>query len=69
MKIKVTFTHSEETKTVILNDKKSNGLELLKKIDIKPDTAVLLVKNKPVPVDSELKDGQHLTLMNVSSSG
>jgi sulfur carrier protein ThiS len=68
VKIKVNFSRSSETKTVTLENE-SNVLDLLEKLDIKPDSAIIMIDDAPVPVDSDLEDGQHLTLMEISSSG
>jgi sulfur carrier protein ThiS len=68
VKIKITLSRSNETKTVTL-EHGNNASDLLKKLDIKPDSAIIMINNTPIPVDSDLKDGQHLTLMEISSSG
>ena len=43
--------------------------DLLNKIDISPDQVVTIEDERVVPVDSELKDGQKLKLMEVNSGG
>jgi sulfur carrier protein ThiS len=42
---------------------------LLKKINLKPDTIIVLSNNKPIPIDDELTDGDDLTILQVSSGG
>jgi sulfur carrier protein ThiS len=43
--------------------------DALKKINLKPDTVIVLNENKPISVDEELKDGQKFTILQVSSGG
>ena len=68
VEVKVKLTRSDETKKIEL-EKDSTVEDLLKKLDLKPDTLIVLENNKPIPVDSEVYDGQELTIMQVSSGG
>jgi len=68
MDIQVTFSKSDKRKKINLK-KGSTILDLLKKIDIKPDTVVITKKNKPIPIDEELNKDQELTIIQISSSG
>ena len=68
MNITVNLTRTNEVKEVEIN-KGSTILDLLKKIDIKPDTVIVLEKNKPLPIDDDLTDNQKLTIIQVSSGG
>ena len=68
MKIKVKISRTNETKEVNLE----NGTSvqgLLKKINLKPDTIIVLNNNKPIPIDDELTNGEELTILQVSSGG
>ena len=42
---------------------------MLDKLNIKPDTVVTMIENKPIPIDEILSDGQELTIIHVSSGG
>ena len=42
---------------------------IMKQFDIKPDTCLTLINNKPVPIDEIIKEGQTLTLVEVTSGG
>jgi len=42
---------------------------ILKKLNIKPDTVIVMSKNRPVPIDDEIKDEQELIILQVSSGG
>jgi len=68
LNITVNLTRTNEVKEVEIN-KGSTILDLLKKIDIKPDTVIVLEKNKPLPIDDDLTDNQKLTIIQVSSGG
>ena len=43
--------------------------QVLKKLNLKPDTVIVMSKNSPVPIDDKIKDGQELTILQVSSGG
>jgi sulfur carrier protein ThiS len=43
--------------------------QVLKKLNFKPDTVIVMSKNYPVPIDDEIKEGQELTILQVSSGG
>ena len=68
MKIKVKLSRINKTKEVNL-EKGSTIEELLRKINLKPDTLIVMSKDKPVPIDDTLNDGQELTIIQVSSGG
>ena len=68
MKIKITLLRTNEKKEINLENN-SKVENLLKKLNLKPDTIIILHKNKPIPIDDLLKDGQELTIMQVSSGG
>lgn len=50
-------------------EKKSIIDDLLKKLNLRPDTVVVMNKDKPIPIDDVLTDGQELTILQVSSGG
>jgi len=68
MKISVKLQRSNEFKKIELEEN-STILDLLKIINIKPDTVIVMNKNKPKPVDDVLTDGQDLLILQVSSGG
>ena len=68
MKITVKIQRSNDTKEVELKEK-STIQDLLKLIKIKPDTVIVMSGNKPVPIDDIIKDGQELSVLQVSSGG
>ena len=68
MEITLKLSRNNETKKIDLQSK-SIAEDALKKINLKPDTVVVLRKNRPIPIDEELKDGQILTILQVSSGG
>ncbi len=68
MKVQVTLSRTNQKKEVEI-DKNSNILDLLEKIDLKPDTVVVMKDKKPVPVDDDIKDKKYLTIFHISSSG
>ena len=68
MEITVKLSRTKEIKKINLQ-KEPIVLDMLKKINLKPDTVIVLSENKPISVDEELKDGQELTILQVSSGG
>ena len=68
MKIKVKISRTNEIKEVNLENGASVQ-SLLKKINLKPDTIIVLNNNKPIPIDDELIKGDELTILQVSSGG
>ncbi|PNX47617.1 MAG: hypothetical protein BV457_05340 [Thermoplasmata archaeon M9B1D] len=68
MEITVKLSRTKEIKKINLQ-KEPIVLDMLKKINLKPDTVVVLSENKPISIDEELKDGQKLTILQVSSGG
>jgi sulfur carrier protein ThiS len=66
--IKVKLLRSNEKKELQL-EKKSTINDLLKKLDLKPDTVVVMNNDKPIPVDDDLTDEEELTILQVSSGG
>ena len=68
MKIKVKL--SRINKTIEVNLETGSTIEdLLKKINLKPDTLIVMNKDKPIPIDDTLNDCQELTIIQVSSGG
>ena len=68
MEITIKLSRTKEIKKINLQ-KEPIVLDALKKINLKPDMVVVLNENKPISVDEELKDGQKLTILQVSSGG
>lgn len=68
MNIKVKISRTNETKEISL-EKGLTVEDLLKKINLKPDTVIIINKSKPIPIDEEVKDGEELTILQVSSGG
>ena len=68
MNIKVKLLRTNEKKELQL-EKKSTINDLLKKLDLKPDTVVVMNNDKPIPVDEDLTDEEELTILQVSSGG
>jgi len=68
VKIKIKLSRTNETKEIELQTG-STVNDVLKKINLKPDTVIVMSNDKPVPVDEVLIDGQDLTILQVSSGG
>ena len=68
MNVTITLSRTKEKRK--LEFKKASTIEdVLKKLNLKPDTVIVMIKNRPVPIDDEIKDGQELTVLQVSSGG
>jgi sulfur carrier protein ThiS len=68
VKIKVTLTRTNKKLTLDLNNG-SKVEDILKQINLKPDTVIIMNDNKPVPIDEKIKDNQNYTILQVSSGG
>jgi len=68
VKIKVKLSRINETKEIQLENG-STIENLLEKLNLKPDTLIILDKNVPIPVDSILNHNQEITIVKVSSGG
>ena len=68
MKIKVRVSNKENFNKIHLEEG-STVEDLLAKLTLKPDTIIVLYKNKPIPYNSDLSDNQEITLIKVSSGG
>jgi sulfur carrier protein ThiS len=43
--------------------------DLIKKLNLKPDSLIVLQENIPIPVDDNLVVGQRLSILKVASGG
>ena len=68
MKIKIKLSRTNETKELTTEEGTTIN-DVLKKINLKPDTIIVMNKDKPIPIDDEIKDEQELTIIQVSSGG
>jgi sulfur carrier protein ThiS len=68
VKITVKISRTNETKTIDL-EKGSTIQDVLSKINMKPDTLIVMNENKPMPIDDEISDGEELTIIQISSGG
>lgn len=68
MIIRVNISRSENIKEIIVK-KDSTILDLLNKLDLKPDTVIVMRDNIPIPIDENLKKDQELSIIQVSSGG
>lgn len=68
MNITVKLSRNNETKKIQIKNG-SKAEDVLKKINLKPDTVIIMRNNQPIPIDEELTDDQELTILQVSSGG
>ena len=68
MKIKVKILPENSTKEIDLNPG-SKVYDLLKKIQRRPDSVIVLKGNTPIPVDDILDDKQEISILQVASGG
>ena len=68
MKIRVNLSRNNETMDIEIQTG-STVNDVLKKINLKPDTVIVMDKDKPIPIDDVVVDGQNLTILQVSSGG
>jgi sulfur carrier protein ThiS len=68
VKITVKLSRTKETKEIHL-ETESTVNDLLRNMNLKPDTLILMSDNVPIPIDNALKDGQDVAIIQVSSGG
>ena len=68
MKITVKLLRTNDIKIVDIKNH-ATVIDLLRKIDIKPDTVIVTTDDQPVPIDEKLEDKQEITIIQVSSGG
>jgi len=68
VKIRVKLLRTKQTQEVDL-EKGSTIEDLLIKLNLKPDTIIVMDQKKPLPITDELNDSQELTILQVSSGG
>ena len=68
MKIYFNLSRTNEKKEIELKEG-STVEDLLKEIEIKPDTVIVIYENNPIPVNSTLVNNQFIKLIQVSSGG
>ena len=68
MHIEVQLPRSNKKERIQIEEHTSI-LKILEKFNIKPDTCLTLINNKPIPVDTIIQDEQTLILIEVTSGG
>jgi len=68
MKIQVILKPSTTLKTITLDSDVSVEL-VLDKLQLKPDTTIVLRNKLPIPIDEVLKKDQKLEIISVASGG
>ena len=47
----------------------ATSYDILKKLDLRPDTLIITRNNQPIPIDEELIDNDEIKLIRVISGG
>jgi len=68
LKVKINILRNKEKNEITVKDD-SKVEDILKKINLKPDTVVVMNKKIPIPIDETLKNGMELDILQVSSGG
>ncbi len=68
MKVTVTFSRSNKRKDLKIPSG-STSSDILKKLNLKPDTLIVMNDDTPIPIDQEVTNNQHLTIIQVASGG
>ena len=68
MNIKVNIISQNKIKNINI-DYNSKVIDLLKKINLKPDIVIVLRDNTPIPVDEQLENNEKISIIEVSSGG
>jgi len=68
MKIQVKILTDNNTKKLEVN-KGSTVSEVLKQLQLKPDTVIVLNDDIPIPVDEKINERQEVKIIRVASGG
>ena len=68
MQITVKLLRTNDIKIVNIKNH-ATVIDLLRKLDIKPDTVIVTTENQPIPIDEKLYEDQEITIIQVSSGG
>ena len=68
MKIQVKTLPENKKKEIDIKSG-SKIIDLIRKINLKPDSIVVLKDTVPIPIDDEITENQKLTIIKVSSGG
>jgi sulfur carrier protein ThiS len=68
MKLKITRV-PQDTSTVVDIDKGETVQMLLKRLQLRPDSVIVLRGTTPIPVDDTLDDEKELRILQVASGG
>ena len=68
MKVSVKLSRTDQVKELNLKYG-STAQDILKQFHLKPDTAIIMNKNKPIPIDEKINENDQLTIILVSSGG
>ena len=67
--IVTTVLFPEKNEKKIELQENSTALDMLKKLDLNPDTMLIIRDSEPIPVDEELNDEDILKIVRVVSGG
>jgi thiamine biosynthesis protein ThiS len=68
VKISAKILRTNNTKEIDLK-KDSTVNDLLEKLNLKPDTLIVMRNNTPIPIDDIINDGDKFEIIQVSSGG
>jgi len=68
--MKVKITRVPQDSTTVVNIKKGESIQnLLKQLNLRSDTVIVLRGSRPIPEDDTLEDEQELHILQVASGG
>jgi sulfur carrier protein ThiS len=68
MKVNVKLLPERDVRTVEL-EKGADGFKLLSAVGINPENVIIIRGDKPIPVDSKIRQGDDLKVIRVVSGG
>jgi len=69
MRIKVALYQEKNNSDLEIKSENATVLDVLTKLNIKPDTVIVMRDSKPIPVDDNINDGDKLKIIKVASGG
>jgi sulfur carrier protein ThiS len=69
MKVKVEIQPDNKVIDIDIDKDSAIVTDVLLKLNIKPDTVIVIKKNIPIPIDENIENGDKLKIIRVASGG
>ena len=69
MRIEIKLCPENKTTALDFKVESTTVMDVLLRLNIKPDTVVVIRNGDPIPIDEDVKDGDKLKIIKVASGG